>query len=148
MHNVIVEYAVEVERHLTMTNYATSSFQGYLRLAKCYMMLGDLSAADKALLKVLEIEPSNPQLVPERANLAIVQKYSDDAEKCLEKQDFRTVVFLMDRVLEIVRGCQRFTLMKAESLALLGRHEEAQEIAKCVFFPVLFYFIYSTFRTL
>lgn len=96
------------------------------------MMLGDLSAADKALTKVLEIEPANPQLPPERANLATVQKYSDDAEKCLEKQDFRTVVFLMDRVLEIVRGCQRFTLMKAESLALLGRHEEAQEIAKCV----------------
>ncbi|XP_026277240.1 dnaJ homolog subfamily C member 7 [Frankliniella occidentalis] len=103
--------------------------KGYLRMAKCCMMMGDLSAADKALLKVQEMEPNNPQLVPERINLGTLQKYTDDAEKCLEKKDFRKVVFLMDRVLEIVRGCQRFLLIKAESLALLGRHEEAQEIA-------------------
>lgn len=128
-------------------------------MAKCCMMMGDLSAADKALLKAQELEPNNPQLVPERVNLGTVQKYLDDADKCLEKKDFRKVgfkclrtsihrlnvsvvinylffeycfqvVYLMDRVLEIVRGCQRFTLIKAESLALLGRHEEAQEIAK------------------
>lgn len=54
-------------------------------------MMGDLSAADKALLKVQEIEPNNTQLVPERMNLGTVQKYSDDAEKCLEKKDFRKV---------------------------------------------------------
>ena len=103
--------------------------KGYLRMAKCCMMMGDLSTADKALLKVQELEPNNPQLVPERINLGTVQKHIDDADKCLEKKDFRKVVYLMDRVLEIVRGCQRFILIKAESLALLGRHEEAQELA-------------------
>lgn len=103
--------------------------KGYLRMAKCCMMMGDLSTADKALLKVEEIEPNNPQLVPERVNLGTIQKYWDDAEKCLDKKDFRKVVYLMDRILEIVKGCQRFTLIKAESLAMLGRHEESQELA-------------------
>lgn len=51
----------------------------------------------------------------------------------------------MDRVLEIVRGCQRFALIKAESLALLGRYEEAQEIAKYVHSPYLFDSLYLRF---
>lgn len=39
------------------------------------------------------------------------------------------VVFCMDRILEQV-PCTRFKLKKAECLALLGRYQEAQEIAK------------------
>lgn len=36
----------------------------------------------------------------------------------------------MNNALQYSPSCTRFTLLKAESLALLGRYQEAQELAK------------------
>lgn len=38
----------------------------------------------------------------------------------------------MDRALDQASACQRFRLLKAESLAHLGRYQEAQELANDV----------------
>jgi len=65
--------------------------QGYLRMAKCYLALGDVSAANTALQKVSELEPNNPSLGAEKETLSVVQKLVDNAAKCYEKGDYRQV---------------------------------------------------------
>jgi DnaJ family protein C protein 7 len=49
--------------------------------------------------------------------------------QCYEKQDYRTCLFHIDSALKIAQVCQRYKLLKAECLAMLGRMEEANDIA-------------------
>ena len=52
------------------------------------------------------------------------------SEKAYQDLDYRKVIYLIGRALEHSPSCAKFSLLKAESLALLGRYQEAQEIAK------------------
>jgi DnaJ family protein C protein 7 len=102
--------------------------KGYIRIAKCCLALGDLSAADNAVSIVRELTPNNSAVLPEVQKLEVVRRFDEEGNKAYQKQDYRNVVFCMDRILDQV-PCTRFKLKKAECLALLGRYQEAQEIA-------------------
>jgi DnaJ family protein C protein 7 len=106
----------------------SSYIKGYIRIAKCSLALGDLSAADNAISVVKELSPNNAAIIPEVQKLEVIRRFDEEANKAYQKQDYRKVVFCMDRILEQV-PCTRFKLMKAECLAFLGRYQEAQEIA-------------------
>lgn len=43
---------------------------------------------------------------------------------------YMQVVYCMDRALALALACQRFKILKAECLALLGRYPEAQSVAR------------------
>ncbi|GFG30261.1 hypothetical protein Cfor_11805 [Coptotermes formosanus] len=106
----------------------SSYVKGYIRIAKCSLALGDLSAADNALSIVKELNPNNAAIIPEVQKLEVVRRFDEEASKAYQKQDYRKVVFCMDRILEQA-PCTKFKLKKAECLAFLGRYQEAQEIA-------------------
>lgn len=103
--------------------------KGYLRVAKCCLLLGDLVQTEQAIKRFLEIDASNTALKSEIQNLKQLRTYEEKASQCYEKQDYRTCLFHIDSALKIAQACQRYKLLKAECLVLLGRIEEANDIA-------------------
>nr|CAD7398666.1 unnamed protein product [Timema poppensis] len=102
--------------------------KGYIRIVKCSLALGDIITAESAIAKVQELEPNNTSLAPEISKIAVAKRFMEEGDKAYNKQDYRKVVFCMDRALEQV-SCVKFKLIKGECLAFLNRYQEAQEIA-------------------
>ncbi|CRL00944.1 CLUMA_CG014223, isoform A [Clunio marinus] len=128
--------------HMMLANYrealndARKSIQidptfekGYLRVAKCCLLLGDLTQTEQTIKRFLEIDPKNTVLKSEIQNLRQLRIHEDKASQCYEKQDYRTCLFHIDSALKTAQASQRYKLLKAECLALLGRMDEANDIA-------------------
>lgn len=103
--------------------------KGWIRVAKCCMILGNLSAAENALTRVSDLEPNNSSLTADLKTLDIVKRFDDEALKAYDKKDYRKAVFCLDRALDHCTSCTRMKVLKAECLAFLGRYQEAQELA-------------------
>ncbi|XP_046998867.1 dnaJ homolog subfamily C member 7 [Schistocerca americana] len=102
--------------------------KGYIRIAKCSLALGDITAAENAISFVKELEPANTAILPEIKKIEVVRRFEEEAKKAYLKNDYRKVVYCMDRMLEQV-PCSLYKLQRAECLALIGRYQEAQEVA-------------------
>ncbi|XP_049786503.1 dnaJ homolog subfamily C member 7 [Schistocerca cancellata] len=102
--------------------------KGYIRIAKCSLALGDITAAENAISFVNELEPANTAILPEKKKIEVVRRFEEEAKKAYLKNDYRKVVYCMDRMLEQV-PCSLYKLQRAECLALIGRYQEAQEVA-------------------
>ena len=103
--------------------------KGYLREAKSFINLGDLNAALRSYENLRKIEPDCEDFLADYKNLQHIKKCIDDAEKYTQKNDHRTALYNIERALSYASECNKFKLLKAECLALLGRHKEAQDIA-------------------
>lgn len=103
--------------------------KGYLRVAKCCLLLGDLVQTEQIIKRFLEVDSRNTALKGEIQNLKQLRTYEEKALQCYEKQDYRTCLFHIDSAMKIAQACQRYKLLKAECLALLGRGDEANDIA-------------------
>lgn len=103
--------------------------KGYLRAAKCCILLGDLVQTEQIIKKFLEQDASNTALKSEIQNLKQLRMLEEKVNQCYEKQDYRTCLFNIDSALKIAQACQRLKLIKAEVLTYLGRIEEANDIA-------------------
>jgi hypothetical protein len=67
-------------------------FQGYIRIAKCSLALGDLSAADNAISTVKELSPDNANILQEFKKLEIIRRFEEEGNKAYQKQDYRKVI--------------------------------------------------------
>ena len=103
--------------------------KGYMREGKCHLALGDAMAAERSYKRVLDLEKGNEVALDDLKSARVVLEYEDMAETDFQKGDFRRAVFCMDRCIERCPACHRFKIRKAEALALLGRYQEAQELA-------------------
>uniref|UniRef100_A0A8C4R5X6 DnaJ (Hsp40) homolog, subfamily C, member 7 n=1 Tax=Eptatretus burgeri TaxID=7764 RepID=A0A8C4R5X6_EPTBU len=102
---------------------------GHLREGKCHLALGSAYAAIRSFQRVLELEPNSKPAENELLNAKALLEYENMAEKDFAKQDFRKVVFCMDRALDFAAACTKLKVKKAECLAMLGRYAEAQSVA-------------------
>lgn len=100
-----------------------------MRAAKCCLLLGDLVQTDQITRKFLELDAKNTALKSEIQNLKLLRMYEEKINQCYAKNDYRTCLFHIDSALKIAQACQRYKLLKAECLALLGRMDEANDIA-------------------
>ena len=66
-------------------------FQGYIRIAKCSLALGDLLAADNAISVIKELSPNNTAIIPEVQKLEVVRRFDEAANQAYQKQDYRKV---------------------------------------------------------
>ncbi|CAG2240095.1 DNAJC7 [Mytilus edulis] len=103
--------------------------KGYMREGKCHLALGDTMAAERCYKKVLDLETGNKTAQEDLKSASAVREYENMAETDFTKGDFRRAVFCMDRCIERCPACHRFKIKKAEALTLLGRYQEAQELA-------------------
>lgn len=105
-----------------------SFFKGGLRMIKCYIALGNLTAASRALQDLKSRDPDNSSsYASETTNISRLRDLEASADKDMNKNDYRKVVYVMDRALEMAPPCVNYKTKRAECLALLGRYNEAQE---------------------
>ncbi|XP_026757407.1 dnaJ homolog subfamily C member 7 [Galleria mellonella] len=102
--------------------------KGYIRIAKCCIALGDMSGGEQAVNRAKELGGADCA-TSERRALESLRRLHEDAQRAMEACDYRRVVFCMDRCLDYSPSCTKAKLTKAECLAMLGRCQEAQEIA-------------------
>ncbi|KAI8761325.1 dnaJ homolog subfamily C member 7-like [Biomphalaria glabrata] len=107
----------------------TGFVKGYLREGKCHLALGSPVAALRSYRHVLEIEPNNTVAIQESNIASQVQEHISKAEANFEKRDYRTTIFYLDRCIEHCTAALHFKIQKAEAQALLGKYQEAQELA-------------------
>jgi tetratricopeptide (TPR) repeat protein len=91
--------------------------------------LGDAAACERAIEAYERIKPHNSDIVAEKHKLQELKKYIADVDITTHRKDFRRVVFLCDRILEISIGDVNTKTRKAFALIKLGRHNDAAELA-------------------
>jgi len=126
---MINKYKEAVDDSKTSTSLDESFVKGYVREGKCHLCLGDYSSALRCFQRVKELEPSNKTIDVDIQSATAVKLYNESAESAYKSADYRKVIFLMDKALQHATHCSHFLLLKAECMALLGRYQEAQEIA-------------------
>jgi len=119
--------ALKDARHSTQIDPTFT--KGHLREAKCHLAMGELATATCCYQKVLDLDSTNTAAMNELNQVKTAQQHADSAEQSYGKNDFRRVIFCMDRCIELSPECSKFRVLKAECLALLKRYQEAQEIA-------------------
>jgi DnaJ family protein C protein 7 len=105
--------------------------KGYMRIVKCGLALDDVTAAITAFSTLRKLSRNNSAIVPEVQKLGSIISSHAKLKKAYHSQDYEKVIFYADRILEHI-PCTRFTLLKAESLALSGRYQESQNITNDV----------------
>lgn len=103
--------------------------KGFVRIAKCCIALGDATSAEQAVKRVLELQPASKAVAVELAQCKQLRTHEDTAAACFAARDYRTAVYHADSALKLAPASMRFKLLKAECLALLGRVEEAGDLA-------------------
>jgi DnaJ family protein C protein 7 len=94
--------------------------------------MGEIATATLAYDKILAADPNSAVYKTESMQAKAVQTYIAKAEECYARQDYRSVIFCMDKSIEISPECRKFRVLKAECLALLKRYQESQEIVNDV----------------
>ncbi|XP_063376111.1 dnaJ homolog subfamily C member 7 [Cydia fagiglandana] len=102
--------------------------KGYIRIAKCCIALGDISGGEQAVRSATELGGADCA-TSERRALESLRRLHEDAQRAMEAEDYRRAVFCMDRCLDYSPSSSKAKLTKAECLAMIGRCQEAQEIA-------------------
>merc|ERR1712226_38028 len=103
--------------------------KGHLREAKCHLIMGVASPAIVSYEKALALEPNNNVAISELQQAKALQQFEQQAEQAYQNQDYRKVVYCMDRCKDVSPECTKFKVLKAECLALLKRYQESQELA-------------------
>jgi DnaJ family protein C protein 7 len=111
--------AVDLDRSFT---------KGYIRIAKCSLALGKVTAAKTAFSKARELSLANSAILPEVENLNAIITFHMEGKEAYLAQDYKRAIFCVDRILEHV-PCTRYNMQKAACFALLGQYQEAQHIA-------------------
>jgi DnaJ family protein C protein 7 len=102
--------------------------KGYIRIAKCSLVLGEVTEANTAFSAARKLGLTNSAILPDVQKLNAIIAFHAEGKKAYLAQDYTKTIFCVDRILEYV-PCTRFKLQKAGCLALLGRFQEAQNIA-------------------
>ncbi len=102
--------------------------KGYLREGKSHLCLGDYKSALRCFQLIKELEPQNNSIDVDIQNSNAVKHFHELADAAYQSEDYRKVIYLMDRALQHSNYCSQYLILKAECLALLGRYQESQEI--------------------
>jgi len=66
--------------------------RGYIRMAKCCIITGDIPGASQALDKAQKLEPNNLTIIQEISLLQTLRKHQLDAQQAINFEDRRKVV--------------------------------------------------------
>ena len=68
--------------------------QGYVRVSKCYVALGDVISAKHAIDKALQIEPNNVGALQEQSAIQQLMYYLANYNKSSQDKDYRKVYLI------------------------------------------------------
>jgi hypothetical protein len=92
------------------------------------LSLGDVAGCQSAIQEYTR-RGASTDITAEKAKLVDLKRHLADMEASTNRKDFRRVLFLCDRILEIANGGIDIKLRKGYTLVKLGRHTEAAEVA-------------------
>lgn len=104
-------------------------FQSYLRIVRANLSLGDVNACETAIQQYDQLCRGMTDILPEKQKLQDLKKFLADMTASTNRKDYRRVLFLCDRVLEIANGDMDNKIRKGYMLTKLGRHNEAADVA-------------------
>ncbi|KAJ6647822.1 DnaJ like subfamily C member 7 [Pseudolycoriella hygida] len=103
--------------------------RSYIRIVKCCLALGDIVGCEQAIKKLLENDPNNTAVNVELENCKQLRILEEKLFSSYNQSDFRTALYHADSCLRFAPSCLKYKLLKAECLVLLGRIEQANDIA-------------------
>jgi len=110
--------------------YLDSKFEkSYIRIVKCCLALGDIVGCEQAIKKLLEIDPKNTAVNIELENCKQLRALEEKAFSSYNQKDYRTALYHSDGCLKYAPTSLKYKLLKAECLVLLGRIEQANDLA-------------------
>ncbi|XP_045772355.1 uncharacterized protein LOC123872214 [Maniola jurtina] len=121
--SILKEALVAAKKAVALDAKQSQSFDG---IAKCYLALGELSGADRAITKASD---AGFDCTDDRRELETLRRLHAQAQKYVEEQNYDRAIACMDQCLQTSPFCSRVKLIKAECLAMLGKIEQALEIA-------------------
>lgn len=68
--------------------------RGYIRIAKCCVVTGDVAGASHALDQAHKLEPNNLAVTQERNTLQTLQKHQLDSQQAISSGDRRKVIII------------------------------------------------------
>eukprot|EP00731_Ephydatia_muelleri_P020267 Em0012g1092a len=129
---MLEDYSRALDDSITSIKLEESFTKGYLRAAKCHLMLGNPSLSLDFYEKVLNVEPKNQQAIEEMQVSSNVKNHLAKAIFDSQRGEYRDAVFRLDQCLRAAPYCILFRVMKAEALVMCSRCEEAHDLCKLV----------------
>lgn len=126
---MLEQYRPALKDAETATQLDKGFEKGYARIAKCSLFLGDLMRCEQAIKATLQLNPQSTQVRDEIRNLQTVRGAEQQAMTYYARGEHRIAVYQLDMALKVATACVRLKLFKAECLALIGRLDEASDIA-------------------
>merc|ERR1719412_2277871 len=126
---MLSQYHKALEDAKTAVNLDNNFVKGFVRIAKCSVLLGEIPSAKQAVERGLRIEPGSKAFESEIHNYKLLEKQQTEIDSAFETQDYRKALFHLDQFLNAACASKRHKVKKAECLAYLGRYLEAQNIA-------------------
>lgn len=103
--------------------------KSYIRVVKCCLALGDLVGCEQAIKKIQENDPKNTAVNVELENCKQLRALEEKALSSYNRKDYRTGLYHADGCLKYAPASLKYKLLKAECLVLLGRIEQANDLA-------------------
>jgi len=97
-------------------------------LVRATLALGDVLACANAFEMILSKGGLRLDLTEEKRKLELLKQYLAEIESSRLKKDFRKIVYLSERALDIAVADSKIKITKADALAKLGRFAEAGEM--------------------
>merc|ERR1719412_2571728 len=126
---MLSQYHKALEDAKTSVNLDNNFIKGFVRMAKCCVLLGETSSAKQAIDQGLALEPDSKAFDTEIKNYKLLEKQQTEINSAYEAKDYRKALFHVEQSLNIAVASKRLKVKKAECLAYLGRYVEAQNIA-------------------
>lgn len=104
------------------------SLQGYARIIKCEIFLGNIVSAQINLAQLSAIDPDDEQIIIEREKLDQLQGHLETESIAASNKNYETALNCIEKCLLISPECSAYVIKKGEYLALLNRHNEAQQV--------------------
>ncbi|XP_015113046.1 dnaJ homolog subfamily C member 7 [Diachasma alloeum] len=105
-----------------------SCIKAYSRLIKCAMLLGHTRSAEFHLTKLSEIDPNHEIISAERNKLDKLQRALEKETITIRDNNYQNALDCINSCLLISPHRASYKVKKAEYLALLKRHNEAEQI--------------------
>ncbi|XP_041449767.1 dnaJ homolog subfamily C member 7-like [Drosophila obscura] len=103
--------------------------KAYVNLAKCCLALGDIIGTEQAVKTLKELNAQNTDVEVEQQSAQKLRQLETTIQTNYDTKAYRNVVYHVDSALELAPASTRYSLLKGECLAYLGRHDEALQIA-------------------
>uniref|UniRef100_A0A1A9W699 J domain-containing protein n=1 Tax=Glossina brevipalpis TaxID=37001 RepID=A0A1A9W699_9MUSC len=103
--------------------------KAYVYIVRCYVAKGNITGIERAIEKLQELNPQSNAVNHEKQILQKLRQLEETIQSNYDAKYYRIALHYLDSAIKLAPACSRYSLLKAECLAFLGRCNEAVDIA-------------------